>query len=73
MMMNTEKSNLLYGLWQAETIAGHEQEGENERKERKSERHCVARKGFLASVINLTVGQISWSFETANPLKQKHS
>ncbi len=44
-------------------------ERESERKGRKSERQSVAEKGFLASVMNLTVGQISRSLETTNPLK----
>ncbi len=28
-------------------------------------------KGVLASVLNLTIGQISWSLETTDPLEQE--
>ncbi len=42
-------------------------ERENKRRGRKSERRCVAEKGFWASVMNLTIGQISRSLETTNP------
>jgi hypothetical protein len=67
-----EKSHLLYVTLQVENIVGKKQKVRKERMRERGNRVRGSVRLRKASVINLTIGQILWSLETTNPLKQKY-
>jgi hypothetical protein len=61
----------LYAQLQVKIICRSKQQRENEKGRGKSERKCVWLKRVVASLINLTIGQILRSSMTVNPLETK--